>query len=50
MLSPDSDWELTAPEGADLRSFRVVPEPGETPEQTTLAQQAFEALLDRTGY
>lgn len=40
--------EVYAP--ADVRQWRIVPEPGESKKKTELAQRAFKKILDRAGY
>lgn len=39
---------IFAPE--DVREYRAVPLPGETPEQTELFDRAWQTLLDRYDY
>lgn len=34
----------------DVRDYRALPRPGETSEQTELANRMLHALLDRYGY
>jgi hypothetical protein len=48
MNETSEDVEVYAP--ADVRQYRVVPDPGETREQTEIAERAFQKILDRAGY
>ncbi len=48
MADTSEEVEVYAP--ADVRQYRMVPKPGETKEQTELAERAFKKILDRTGY
>lgn len=45
--SPE-EVEVLAP--ADVRQYRAVPKPGESKEETELAQRIFDKILDRSGH
>jgi hypothetical protein len=47
---PDSTEEVEVFAPKNARDFRAVPLPGETKEETELADQAFQAILDRAGH
>lgn len=45
--SPE-EVEVLAP--SDVRQYRAVPKPGESKEETELAQRIFDKILDRSGH
>jgi hypothetical protein len=48
VLDSTEDVVIFAPD--DVREYRALPKPGETREQTELADRVLQALLDRYGY
>jgi len=48
MAETTEEVEVYAP--ADVRQYHVVSDPGETKEQTEIAERALQKILDRAGY